>query len=68
MRRTVGSAYGGTTGVPAIFERSRFHELCALEGDRGARALLRGDVGSVDWPDGAIDLDTASDVSAARSR
>ena len=60
----MGSAYTGVVGVPAIFPRERLGELLALEGDRGARALLRGDVGSVDWPDGAVDIDTASDLAS----
>ncbi len=64
-RRTIGSAYAGTIGVPAIFERARFPELAALEGDRGARALLR-DAASIDWPDGAIDVDTAADLARIR--
>jgi molybdenum cofactor cytidylyltransferase len=63
-QRTVGSAYGGVIGVPAVFERARFHELAALRGDQGARALLRGDVGSIDWPEGAVDIDTAADLAA----
>lgn len=36
----VASAYAGIHGVPAIFPRTVFAELLALEGDRGARVLL----------------------------
>ena len=38
--RTIGSAYAGAVGVPAIIPRARWPELLALRGDRGARALL----------------------------
>ena len=41
--RTIGSAYAGTIGVPALIPRSRWPELLALRGDRGARALLGDD-------------------------
>ncbi len=36
----VASAYAGIHGVPAVFPRRVFAELFALQGDRGARALL----------------------------
>jgi xanthine dehydrogenase accessory factor len=62
-KRRVGSAYNGTTGAPAVFARSDLHALCALEGDRGAGRLLAG-AASVEWPQGAIDIDTDQDVLA----
>jgi CTP:molybdopterin cytidylyltransferase MocA len=36
----VASAYAGVHGVPAIFPCAAFPNLLALEGDKGARALL----------------------------
>jgi len=36
-----GSGYAGKVGVPAYFPASRFAELLALQGDQGARDLLR---------------------------
>ena len=61
----VASRYEGTLGVPAVFGRTRFPELLALRGDQGARALLRHDPGVlvVDWPDGALDIDTPGDLA-----
>jgi CTP:molybdopterin cytidylyltransferase MocA len=61
---SVASAYSEILGVPALFPRSRFHELTALDPSRGASALLRGapNVVQVAWPDGAFDVDTASDL------
>lgn len=37
---TVGSAYGGTTGIPALFARSTFASLMELTPSAGARTLL----------------------------
>ncbi len=36
----VASAYAGVHGVPAIFPRSMFADLLALQGDKGARSVL----------------------------
>ncbi|MBV9947566.1 MAG: NTP transferase domain-containing protein [Myxococcales bacterium] len=68
-RAPVGSRYGGATGVPAAFDRSSLQALRALSGDRGARCLLRdGPVTAIDWPDGAFDVDTPSDVQRIDAR
>ncbi len=64
---TVASAYGGVRGVPALFPRRRLPELAALEGDRGARALLAGpEVREVPFPGGAFDLDAPEDLERLR--
>ena len=64
-QRIAASAYQGVLGVPAIFPRRFFPELQALQGDAGARQLLRGDfpVTAVNWPDGIYDLDQATDLA-----
>jgi molybdenum cofactor cytidylyltransferase len=61
---SVASVYSGVLGVPALFPGARFHELMALDPSRGASALLRGaaNVVQVAWPDGALDVDTESDL------
>jgi molybdenum cofactor cytidylyltransferase len=61
----VASAYAGRSGVPAIFAAGLFPELQHLEGDRGARDLIfcHG-AQTVDWPDGALDIDTPTDLSS----
>jgi CTP:molybdopterin cytidylyltransferase MocA len=63
-QRIAASAYQGVLGVPAIFPRRLFPALQALEGDTGARQLLRGDlpITAVDWPAGIYDLDRMSDL------
>jgi CTP:molybdopterin cytidylyltransferase MocA len=63
----VASAYANTLGVPAIVPASWFTELTQLRGDRGAGARLRADphVQIIPWPDGALDVDTPTDVTRA---
>jgi molybdenum cofactor cytidylyltransferase len=58
------SEYGGTRGVPAIFDAALFPELGALEGDRGARAVIARDpprVVGVPFPGGEVDVDQPGD-------
>ena len=60
--------YAGTLGVPAIFGRSWFGALAALEGDQGARGLLRNAApppAVVDLPAAADDLDTPAELADA---
>lgn len=62
----VASGYAGDVGTPALFGREHLEELRALEGDRGARVLLqrhRERLRVVDFPAGAVDLDTPADWS-----
>jgi xanthine dehydrogenase accessory factor len=61
----VASRFDGILGAPAVFDRPQWGELLALEGDQGAARLLRSaNVATVDWPGGAIDLDTEEDLAA----
>jgi molybdenum cofactor cytidylyltransferase len=57
----VASAYADTLGIPALFDKSMFPQLLDLEGDTGARKLIRqygAAVASVSFPEGKIDIDT----------
>jgi molybdenum cofactor cytidylyltransferase len=57
--------YAGILGVPALFARAEFGRLLALDGDRGARDLLRagsGPVVRISWPEGARDVDAPADL------
>ena len=57
--RPVAASYDGVAGVPVLWPRAFWPRLSALEGDRGARALLRGaDAVTVALPRAAADLDT----------
>ena len=70
-RSIVACRYAGVAGVPALFARERFGQLLALEGDAGARGLIAAagdDVATVDFPDGAFDVDTPADWESWRSR
>lgn len=62
--RAVASAYAGISGVPALLPRS-WLVAGALQGDRGARALLRErckEVDNVENQQLHIDVDTAADL------
>ena len=62
--------YSGSAGAPAIFPRRLFGALLALEGDVGARGLLRAhasDLITLAMPSAALDLDTPEDLSACLS-
>ena len=60
--RTVAARYAGTFGVPAVFPRSVFPALLALDPAAGAKRLLTGDdVVPVDLPAAAVDVDTPAD-------
>lgn len=63
-RPIVASAYSDTLGVPALFAREVFDELLELAPEEGAKRLLqehRDSVAAVDFPEGAVDLDTPAD-------
>lgn len=56
--------YEDTVGVPAIFPRPLFQELCTLEGDRGAKVLINkysDKLTVVPFEKGIIDLDKPED-------
>ena len=60
----VASSYSETLGVPALFDRSCFQELLALDDETGAKAIIlsnRERVAEVLFPEGKIDIDTAAD-------
>jgi molybdenum cofactor cytidylyltransferase len=62
----VASRYAGISGIPAIFPVSQFSRLLALEGDAGARFLLREPecpMILVDFAGGEDDIDTPEDLA-----
>jgi molybdenum cofactor cytidylyltransferase len=63
-KNVVACRYGNTIGVPALFHRSLFTQLLALEGDEGARKLIKqhkDELAIVSFPKGDIDIDTIDD-------
>jgi molybdenum cofactor cytidylyltransferase len=61
----VAAEYDDVTGVPALFSREVFDELLNLDGDKGARDLIRGAdrVLTVAMPEAAFDIDTLADTA-----
>jgi molybdenum cofactor cytidylyltransferase len=64
--RVTGSGYLGKVGIPAYFPAASFGELLELQGDVGARELLRGAAFMVDERL-AVDVDTEEDLERART-
>lgn len=51
--------HGETMGPPALFARAHFEELTALQGDRGAKAVItRHEAAVIPFPDAAWDIDS----------
>lgn len=64
-RQVIASRYNGITGVPAIFPRWCFNDLCELRGDQGARALITrysDHVIGLAHPEAAVDIDEPEDL------
>ena len=61
----IAAKYNGVAGVPALFSRELFSELSRLEGDKGARDLIRSqrDLVTIDLPEAAFDIDTPDDAA-----
>ena len=59
------SRYVGRNGIPAFFPKKYFDTLMALEGDAGARALLK-DARYEELEGGDLDVDTVEDLARAR--
>jgi molybdenum cofactor cytidylyltransferase len=63
-RAIVASRYANTLGVPALFDRSCFQELAALDNATGAKTVIlsnRERVAEFPCPKGRIDIDTLED-------
>ncbi|MFT3743995.1 MAG: nucleotidyltransferase family protein [Pyrinomonadaceae bacterium] len=62
----VAARYNETIGVPALFSRELFDELANLEGDKGARNLIRSrnDLVTVDIDAAATDIDSPELLTA----
>ena len=60
----IASQYANTLGVPALFMRTVFDKLLTVPDEQGAKKVImqnRDHLSIVDFPDGAIDLDTKED-------
>ena len=62
----IACTYSTTIGTPALFSQRYFTELLSLPPNQGARALLRAhpeDLATIEFPEGAIDIDTEQDYA-----
>jgi len=60
----VASKYAETLGVPALFSKKYFKDLLKLEGEQGAKKIIRknsDDVAVFAFEKGAVDIDTPLD-------
>lgn len=60
----VASEYAGIFGVPAVFHKTLFSELALLQGDIGARKIIRQHYSScfsIPFAEGVMDIDTLED-------
>jgi len=60
----IASAYADTIGTPALFTQKYFDALLGLTGEEGAKKIIKAntdDVAAIDFPQGAIDIDTEKD-------
>jgi molybdenum cofactor cytidylyltransferase len=65
-RPVVASTYGGSFGVPALFGRTLLAELIRLEGEAGAKQVIKrhaSEAHFLPFPDGEVDVDTLDDFS-----
>lgn len=63
-KHIVAAAYSDTVGTPALFTQKYFDALLALQGDEGAKKILRAnpnDLITIAFPQGNIDIDTKED-------
>ncbi len=60
----VASAYAGTIGTPALFDKDYFNELINLNNAEGAKKLLQkydDDLIAIPFENGEVDIDTIDD-------
>lgn len=65
----VACRYANDVGVPVLFTRHYMEELLTLDGDRGAKSIVRkhaDDCELITFDLGAVDLDTPNDVEQFR--
>lgn len=63
--KIIAAKYADICGPPVIFPRHFFAQLAKLEGDQGARALLKihwQQVEAIDMPQAQTDIDTQADL------
>jgi molybdenum cofactor cytidylyltransferase len=62
----IACAYGDSIGTPALFDKTIFASLLQLEGDAGAKKIIKSSpqlVQTISFPEGNIDIDTIADYN-----
>ena len=60
----VAASYAETLGIPVLFGRTYFGELLSLGDEQGAKSIIAAhpeEVARIDFPKGAVDIDTLED-------
>jgi molybdenum cofactor cytidylyltransferase len=68
--RITAARYSGRIGVPAVFSSRFFPEMMTVQSDQGARGILEahaGQVATVDFPGGELDLDTPEQLGTIKA-
>lgn len=62
----VAAGYNDVAGVPALFSSLAFPDLAALEGEKGAREIIKSspDAITIPLPEAAIDIDRIDDLTS----
>lgn len=63
----VACSYADTIGTPVLFQQIHFKDLLQLNGDEGAKTLFsqyKGDIATILFEKGNIDVDTVDDYEA----
>ena len=69
--RIIASGYAGTLGTPAVIPAEFFPQLLALEGDAGAKSVLRNNtdnVRTIPIPEAEFDLDVPADLEKLKKK
>ena len=69
--RIIASGYAGTIGTPAVIPAEFYPQLLALEGDAGAKSVLKnndGRVRTVAIPEAEFDLDVPADLEKLKKK
>ena len=67
----MASAYAGTVGTPVIIPAEFYSQVLALEGDAGAKSILKNNVGRVRTlpiPEAEFDLDVPADLEKLKKK
>jgi molybdenum cofactor cytidylyltransferase len=70
-KEIIASRYANTVGVPVLFDKSFFKTLADVPDDGGAKGIISShadQLATVDFPDGAIDLDTPEDYTRFKNK